>query len=429
MAIVDIKLEELENGNSLTLEKINEKLPIRLETTTNIQEDKIVGVYEGYDYEINSNFEVIIKEEIKGITITYALSNRAYTKENIYLTITAKSTEVKIISITAPVGIMQDEDGAYIITENGNYEFTVEDEKKNTKTESIIINQIDKLPPKDLTIEVRDVKAKEFKIMAITEDAEEDGKNAKSGVEKYKCYIRKKGTSDAYTEYEAKDGIFHIMNLEPETNYEYYVVALDKAQNSKQTALTDQQTDVATTEVYIEVNRGNDETGNGTKEKPYRTLEKIADAGIVSTGIKYEIHLGDGEYDLTNSIFNLNCNKSISIFGNKQNTILNCQVRSVRHSYPISFGRLVWREEGRGGGDYIISTGTLNFYNVAFDFKQNPGWAGYDFVQGTYNSHTYVHCILMPYINTYFRVQHQCVLNVYASYGGFGFHRSEFFYM
>lgn len=74
--------------------------------------------------------------------------------------------------------------------------------------------------------------------------------------------------------------------------------------------------------IYIDSMNGNDTTGDGTKEKPYSTLDKIAESGIVEKGKSYGVILKSGKYELTEKIFNLDYGGEINIIGDRQNTIL-----------------------------------------------------------------------------------------------------------
>lgn len=61
LAVMDIEHEEIASGNELTLEKIEEKLPGKLNNiTAQLEDNKIVGEYKGYEYEIDNKFNVTI---------------------------------------------------------------------------------------------------------------------------------------------------------------------------------------------------------------------------------------------------------------------------------------------------------------------------------------------------------------------------------
>ena len=65
MAIQEIQAEELPKGNNVTLETLADgQLEEKLEDiTVELEDDKINGEYKNYEYTINSNLEVTIKEK------------------------------------------------------------------------------------------------------------------------------------------------------------------------------------------------------------------------------------------------------------------------------------------------------------------------------------------------------------------------------
>ena len=76
--------------------------------------------------------------------------------------------------------------------------------------------------------------------------------------------------------------------------------------------------------IYIDANNGNDETGDGSEGAPFATLNKIIETGYIIQNVTYNIYLQDGVYSFPEyyGMINLNCNKSINIYGNKEKTIL-----------------------------------------------------------------------------------------------------------
>lgn len=115
---------------------------------------------------------------------------------------------------------------------------------------------------------------------------------------------------------------------------------------------------------------GNDQTGDGSKNNPYATLDKIAEPGIIQRGYSYDVSLGNGTYQLTVKLFNLDCNNEINLMGNKQNTILKVNGLYSNNAggskeYEVNIYRLVW--EGTYGWYNSISLNTpLAIYNVVF---------------------------------------------------------------
>lgn len=226
-AVVDIQMEILQNGETMTLEKIAEKLPQKLDLiTAEVENNQIVGEYREYEYTIDPNLKVVVGEKIKGIKITYTVSEKEYTNQDITLTVNATSTNASIVSLTGPADLVQNADGSYLVTKNGSYTFVVEDSLGNTKQMKIIISNIDKLEPQGIREEIEVTSATSLKIIVDAEDEKANADNTCSGIEKYEYYING-------TKYETTEKEYIAENLDPTIDYTIYVVVYDKAGNSK----------------------------------------------------------------------------------------------------------------------------------------------------------------------------------------------------
>lgn len=121
--------------------------------------------------------------------------------------------------------------------------------------------------------------------------------------------------------------------------------------------------------------------GDGSESKPYATLDKIADAGIIQTGKSYAILLLNGDYTLTTKIFNLTNDKFINIYGNKENTRLI--VGSIYPNaaaggsalYKISFNRLIWQSSGAAYYNPVSVKAEMTFNNVVFNITETHGYS------------------------------------------------------
>lgn len=160
LAIAAIQAEELSKGNKVTLETLagSEEEPGQLENskdlegiTAKLNVEEITGEYKGYDYTIDKKLKVRIGDSVTGINIKYELSTTEHTNKDITLKVTAESTNGGNVNITAPEGIEKNDEG-YKISTNGTYIFTATDGAE-LKTSSIIIGNIDKLPPKKCEID------------------------------------------------------------------------------------------------------------------------------------------------------------------------------------------------------------------------------------------------------------------------------------
>lgn len=366
LAIMEIQTEEIPKGNPVNIETLaNGQLTDRIEDIiVEIENDNIVGEYKGYEYTIDSNLKVTIGEKIKGISISYTLNPSNYTNGNIILKLNVRTSNGEITNIEVPADIVKNEDGTYTIHKNGTYTFVVTDSSGETKEKVIEIKKIDKVPPKDFELEIENVDKHGFTIIAGAEDGEQTDESVKSGIGKYKYYI------DGNEYKETTQSKCMVTGLEMGTKYTIFVEAFDQAGNSKKTAEIIQRTKAETKEIYIDSIQGNDQTGDGSKNNPYATLDKIAEAGIIQKGYSYDVSLGNGTYQLTTKIFELNCNNEINLMGNKQNTILKVD-GLYRNSgggskeYDVNIYRLVW--EGIYGWYNSISLNTpLTIYNVVF---------------------------------------------------------------
>ena len=238
LAIAAIQAEELQKGNKVTLETLagSEEEPGQLENskdlegiTAKLNVEEITGEYKGYDYTIDENLKVRIGDSVTGINIEYELSTTDYTNQDITLSVTAESTNGGNVNITAQNELTKNSEGLYIISTNGTYIFTATDGAES-KTSSIIIRNIDKLPPKKCEIDTNSSKAKTTSIKIVTnaKDADATEEYASSEIVKYKYYIdnEEKGESTTNT--------YEIEGLSRNTQYSVYVKAYDKAGNEKQ---------------------------------------------------------------------------------------------------------------------------------------------------------------------------------------------------
>ncbi len=232
MTIMDIQIEEISKGNNVTLESLageDGQLANKLEGITAILNDtEINGEYKGYEYTIDSNLKVTVGDPIKGISFYYTLTPKGYTNGNITLTINAKSTNGSITNIEVN-GLTRNEDGTFTITENKEYQVTVTDSAGETRTKPLNIQNIDKVNPKNIKVDITEIKTKGFKIKSQAEDNE-------SGIAKYEYYVIEKtkyegATETDYLKYESSNGEYEVTELEQGVYYIIYVVAYDKANN------------------------------------------------------------------------------------------------------------------------------------------------------------------------------------------------------
>lgn len=224
LTIHDIQIEETSNAKVFDMQSLIEKLPEKLsDITIEADGEEAKGEYNGYNYRITTNYEVIIEGKAN-IRIKAEITPKDYTKENVMMKVEITSEESPIKRIQEPENLSKNSDGQYVVSKNGEYKFIVETENGDVAERIITVNNIDKLPPKDFKPEI-EKSGTTIKIKENAEDQEETEENACSGIEKYEYYIDGK-------KYESNE----ITNLTIGNTYLVYVIAFDKAGNSTKSA-------------------------------------------------------------------------------------------------------------------------------------------------------------------------------------------------
>ena len=226
-----------------------------------------------------------------------------------------------------------------------------------------------------VAVTITDIKARKFTINAKPED--------ESKIALYQYYINNnllhEGTEKNYT----------VTGLEYNTDYDIEVKVIPRTTISiaklKQRTAEEPVVELANKfdkYIYIDSASGNDTTGDGTKEKPYSTLDKIAESGIIENGYSYGIILREGTYNLTTKMFELNCNKTINIIGQKQNTIL--KVNGIysnqgggKSTYNVNIYRLIWDGNNYNNNNIIELMTNINLYNITFTNIKTDEWTSY----------------------------------------------------
>ena len=234
LALQDLRIEEESKGNSLTKKKLSKLSESEYEINVVSTERFPVEVVQSiYKFQINDKYQVEYLGEATGTIVTYKTEPEGYTNQDkVIIKLTVKNAK-GIKEIQCPDGTKKGENTTettieYEVTKNGTYTFKVIDNENKEETRDIIIDKIDKDAPTSCAI-TANVKDGAIEVTTAAEDAEsrEDGTSVKSGIGKYECYVKgeKKG--------ESTDGTFKIENLSSGT-YSVYVIAYDKAGNSKQ---------------------------------------------------------------------------------------------------------------------------------------------------------------------------------------------------
>ena len=232
MCILELQTDTATNKETFGMETIKNKLVEKvkeLENTEDIEfpteesETRLDGTYKDYEFYIDDKYVAHIGDKATGIRLTTSLNPSGWINQNITATITIKSNNG--INKVEPDEGTKNGSNEYVITktnitENTSFKYAVTDGQGNTQEKTAIINTIDKEPPADFTITAENTE-EGLKITGTTTDSG-------SGIEKYEYYA-KKSTDGDYTKYESNP----ITGLASGT-YSVYVIAYDKAGNTKQ---------------------------------------------------------------------------------------------------------------------------------------------------------------------------------------------------
>lgn len=401
LAILDLRVEQESKGEILK----KEDLPLINSEQIDVRETEsfpVEVIFGKYKFNIDENFDITYIGEIDGTIVTYITEPEGYTNKDFINILITVNNEKGIKSIKYPNGDEVLCNGKiqvgidYTVTANGTYTFKVIDNQNREVTKDVVIYKIDKLKPLDFIPIIEVIKANGFQIMVDAKDAEETEESAKSGIEIYKCYIKKKQESDdRYVEHIFSDRVFEINGLDPVTEYDIYVSVYDRANNSISSQKITESTKDGPKDIYIDSANGSDETGDGSQERPYKNLSKIVEHGIINKGLIYNIFLQDGKYQFPkeNAIIALDNDRSVNIFGNEENTILELPYEGIGYNdgnggttaYSLNFYKMVMKLNKSERSNYWCSKNNITFNNIVFDFRNTATYYG-DFIVGDLNS-------------------------------------------
>ena len=276
--------------------------------------------------------------------------------------------EIEYVSLTSkkiaskePIKLTDENKSIFTKLKKYKYEFEINDKLQlaSINGEKVANSTVKEVKAK---INITDIKSTSFVVNVEAEKPED--------VLLYLYYI------DGNLVYQGTENSYKVSGLKLSTKYNVKVSVIPKTlvDIGQLDQITDSTPEVEFANkfdkyIYIDANNGSDSTGDGSKEKPYKTLNFISQNGIITTNYSYAIILKDGTYELTENIFNLNCNKEINIIGNRQNTTLS--VKNIfgsaypgGKSYPVNIYRLIWDANGYGGTNTIFPNNKLSLYSV-----------------------------------------------------------------
>lgn len=238
LAIAALQIEEESKGEELTKEKLPKLNSDEIDVGS-VDSFPVEISYNKYKFKVDENFVVAYYQEVDGTIVTYTTDPEGYTnKDKVNILIKAKN-KIGIKEIEYPDGqkLMVDDNKTEVatdfeVTKNGVYKFKVIDNNNKEISKDVVIDKIDKLPPKDFIPESKNINIDSFTVVSNAEDEDETVDNTKSGIKNYEYYIKDEKATD-YTKYETENGEYEFSGLNSNTKYSIYVIAYDRASNSK----------------------------------------------------------------------------------------------------------------------------------------------------------------------------------------------------
>ena len=238
LAIQSIKLDEIPKGNNVTLTTLaNGQLEEKLEDiTATIENEKLSGEYKGYNYEIDSNFNIQIIGK-SNISFSYTKEPTSYTNNQVIINIDVKIEEgltlESVVGKTEGIEVIED-NKKFKVTKNGTYEFeiTVSDENKLIK--KVKIENIDKKVP-EVKVTAMNTEWKENEFSTITyeilDDVEVDIEKCKYVFSKEKtAYLQENKIWESAINIENAVGTIKT-KIEQSGKYYLHILGVDKAGN------------------------------------------------------------------------------------------------------------------------------------------------------------------------------------------------------
>ena len=244
-----MQIEQQGKGEELKKEDLpkmnNDEIDVR--DTTNFP---VEVIYKNYKFEVDSNFHVTYVGEANETIITYTTEPDGYTNQNKVKVLVKISNPKGIKSILKPGEtdkiLPQDRTTAgieFTVTKNGHYILKVEDIDGNEVSKDIYIELIDTLAPGEFTPEIQKADSS-ITVIENGKDAEATEESCKSGIDHYEYYLI--DSSNKETKYDTNK----IENLGL-GSYKLYVIAYDRAGNSRKSNIVDFKISVQFKEIEV----------------------------------------------------------------------------------------------------------------------------------------------------------------------------------
>ena len=378
LCIMEMQTDEL---GTLTMSKLIENLPQYIQTEqpgeqyewkTDQTAEEPTGIYKGYEFYVDKNKKAHIKGKATGIMISCSVDPSEYTNQNVKATITITCNDgIKTIKQTKPTEettITASGTEYTIVKENietnTTFAYEVTDLKGNTETKIAQVTNIDKDAPTSCTITANVNDDGAIEVKATAEDAG-------SGIGKYECYV------NGEKKEENNNGTFKIENLASGT-YSVYVIAYDKAGNSKQ---SDPESNLKISRTYTNITAQmvaeHPETYYGLKVTNYESKNGQNDWRIFYSDGEH-IFLITGDYVDLSVANRLSSNTGMTKIGTKY--IANwssapSSLQTVEDTVKTRFMATGYTLNGSNANSKCVST-LLNTSNWE-SYKDNNGMAEY----------------------------------------------------
>ena len=320
LCIMEMQTDEL---GTLTMEKLIEKLPQYIQASqpgeqcewnTDQTSEEPTGTYKGYEFKVDKNKKAQITEKATGIMISCSVEPSGYTNQNVTATIKITCNEgIQSIKQIEPKEEPIPASGTEKtivkenIGENTTFKYEVIDSKGNKDTKVAQVTNIDKDAPTSCTITANVNDDGVIEVTATAEDAE-------SGIGKYEYYVT--DSNNKTTKYDTNK----IEDLASGT-YSVYVIAYDKAGNSKQSdPVNNLKVSVIMKDITAEMVAEHPETYYGLKVTNYESKNGQNDWRIFYSDGTHMFLITGGYVDLSTAnegTTKLNSNTGMTKIGDK----------------------------------------------------------------------------------------------------------------
>lgn len=178
------------------------------------------------------------------------------------------------------------------------------------------------------------------------------------------------------------------------------------------------------TNIYIDAIMGSDETGDGTAQKPYKTLQYFCLNKAVRNNADYTIHLKKGTYEITNgTIFGVFASGNITIIGKDRDTEILQKAGMYSNSggggsinFTLTIAKLKYNiDRSLTAANLNDYKWNWNFYNVLIEYMPDNA---YSIIYPIASKTVFRNCVKLTNSNAMLRAT-EGTIEVYDSMGYF----------